>query len=102
MRLKSQETEIIRRSVAEVFGETTPVWVFGSRLDDDRRGGDIDLFQETALPPAERLRCRFRLLALLQERLGEQKIDLVLAAPDDPEDQDRLVVREAEAKGVRL
>lgn len=102
MRLSPGEIEAIRQSVAEVFGASSPVWLFGSRVDDSRRGGDIDLYVETGLPADERLRRRFKLLALLLERLGEQKIDLVLADPADAGEQNRLVVREAKAQGVRL
>ena len=102
MRLKPTEISAIRESVETVFGASTPVWLFGSRVDDRRRGGDIDLFLETDLAPAERLQRKFRLLALLQTRLGEQKIDLVLANPHDPLEQSRLIVREAKSTGVRL
>ena len=70
--------------------------------DDRLRGGDIDLYVETSLPAEDRLRRRFRLLALLLERLGEQKVDLVMADPGNPEEQTRLVVREAKTKGLRL
>ena len=102
MRLKAEEISIIRRSVAEVFGSDASVLLFGSRVDDRKRGGDIDLFLETRLPMDERLRRRFRLLCLLQQRLGEQKIDLLLANPDDPVDANRLIVREAQTTGVPL
>ena len=102
MRLKPEEIDAIRNSVESVFGPDTPVWLFGSRADDRQRGGDIDLFLETTLDADERLHCRFRLLGQLQQRLGEQKIDLVLADPNDPQDSGRLIVREAKANGLRL
>jgi predicted nucleotidyltransferase len=102
MRLKPEEIMAIRESVEDAFGTDTPVWLFGSRVDDAQRGGDIDLFLETERPPADRLQRKFRLLALLQARLGEQKIDLVLADPRDPHEQNRPIVREAKATGVRL
>ncbi len=102
MRLNPEEINAIRNCVGEVFGPETPVWLFGSRVDDRQRGGDIDLFLETTLGIEERLRRRFRLLGQLQRLLGEQRIDLVLADPNDPQDSGRLVVREAKANGVRL
>ena len=102
MRLNTEEINAIRNCVGEVFGPETPVWLFGSRVDDRQRGGDIDLFLETTLGIEERLRRRFRLLGQLQRLLGEQRIDLVLADPNDPQDSGRLVVREAKANGVRL
>jgi predicted nucleotidyltransferase len=102
MRLKPVEQEAIRHSVAEVFGSGTLVRLFGSRADDRQRGGDIDLYVETRLPVDERERRRFRLLARLQRRLGEQKIDLVLANPDDPQDVDRPIARVARREGIPL
>jgi predicted nucleotidyltransferase len=102
MRLKPEEISAIRDCVADVFGPNTPVWLFGSRADDRQRGGDIDLFLETTLDADERLHRHFRLLGQLQQRLGEQKIDLVLADPNDPQDSGRLIVREAKANGLRL
>lgn len=102
MRLKPLEIEVIRHGVAEIFDADTPVWLFGSRVEDSNRGGDIDLYIETNLPTDERLRRRFRLQAWLMEYLGEQQIDLVLADPNKPEEQNRLIVREAKSKGIRL
>ena len=44
MRLTPAEIEAIVRAVHEVFGETARVRVFGSRVRDDLKGGDLDLF----------------------------------------------------------
>ncbi len=43
MRLSDKEIEIIKRTVMEYFGNSR-VYLFGSRLIDQKRGGDIDLF----------------------------------------------------------
>ena len=43
MRLSEQEKTIIKSVIAEIFGEAR-VYLFGSRLDESKRGGDIDLF----------------------------------------------------------
>lgn len=43
MRITSLEKEIIRSSVKKHFGGNADVYIFGSRVDDDRKGGDIDL-----------------------------------------------------------
>jgi len=40
-------TSTIRTAVAETFGEDANIWLFGSRVDDNKRGGDIDLLIET-------------------------------------------------------
>ena len=47
MRVTPQQQSVIRTAVAETFGETANIWLFGSRVDDNKRGGDIDLLIET-------------------------------------------------------
>ena len=44
MRLTNKEKETILKSAMRYFGNTVKVYLFGSRLDDQKRGGDIDLF----------------------------------------------------------
>jgi uncharacterized protein len=102
MRLTTEQSQAIRDSVTEVFGAAAQVWLFGSRVDDRRRGGDIDLLVR---PPADRVadpetawRDKLRLLGQLERRLGERKIDVVLEAPDDP----RPIVRIAHQTGIPL
>ncbi|BAF70376.1 nucleotidyltransferase family protein [Nitratiruptor sp. SB155-2] len=43
MRLKAQEINTIQKVVNQIFGETQ-IYLFGSRLNDMKRGGDIDIF----------------------------------------------------------
>ena len=80
MRISTATATIIRETAAELFG--TPVRLFGSRLDDGARGGDIDLYVETGLSAEEAEKCRLRMLARLARRLGERKIDLVVKTTD--------------------
>jgi len=48
MRISASEQTAIRQAVHEVAGADARVSVFGSRVDDALRGGDIDLFVELA------------------------------------------------------
>ena len=54
MRLSSKNVEVIKDEIENMFGEVAQVWLFGSRVDDASRGGDIDLLVEA---DAGRRRC---------------------------------------------
>ena len=61
--------------------QATP-WLFGSRADDSKRGGDIDLLIETDQTDINALtRAEITFLTQLQMKLGEQKIDVLLDYP---------------------
>lgn len=80
MRISTDMAAVIREAAAEMFG--APVRLFGSRLNDTARGGDIDLYIETELHAEEAEAKRLRMLARLARRLDERKIDLVVRTPD--------------------
>ena len=80
MRLTPQQIDTIKTTVQQTLGEGAVVSLFGSRLDDQRRGGDIDLYisgVELNLP--EQLQHKLQLLVQLKRQLGDQKIDIVFA-----------------------
>lgn len=43
MRLSAEQRQSIKDTVAKVLGDSASVLLFGSRLDDDKRGGDVGL-----------------------------------------------------------
>lgn len=99
MRLTDVQRVAIREAVRAHFGEEAGVFLFGSRVDDTRRGGDIDLLVE--LPDAssessEAFEAKLRTLADIHRRIGERKIDLVLAGPAS----DRPIIHEARRRAV--
>jgi predicted nucleotidyltransferase len=81
MRLTPEESSLIRRQVGRVFGADARVWLFGSRADDARRGGDIDLYIEYAPRAEDEFLRVLELDDELQLALGEQRIDIVAWAP---------------------
>lgn len=82
MRLTDRQRAIIRATVAETFGAGADVWLFGSRTDDNRRGGDIDLLIETDQVDVDAIaRAEIAFLTRIQMKLGEQKIDVLLDYP---------------------
>lgn len=43
MRLTTQQKTIIKRVALELCSADASIFLFGSRLDDNKKGGDIDL-----------------------------------------------------------
>jgi len=84
MRLSQAQVHAIEQVFQTVFlhGE---VILFGSRVDDQKKGGDIDLFVQPATPMSDLFARKIRFLRALKNKIGEQKIDLVLA-PFAPEE----------------
>jgi len=99
MRLTRDQIAAIRRAAGEVFGEGSQVWLFGSRVDGRRRGGDIDLLVRPAQAArAPDLKRKVRFLGKLERSLGERRVDLLIETAGDR----RPIVRLARETGVRL
>ena len=60
------------------------VWLFGSRVDDSKRGGDIDQYLETDEPLASIGQAASPFNAEIQMQVGEQIIDVLVVDPDTP------------------
>ena len=78
MRLDDKTREIIKGEVASQLGVEAVVRLFGSRVDDTQRGGDIDLFIEPVQPLAHRIQAECRLAASLSIKLGGRKVDVLI------------------------
>jgi predicted nucleotidyltransferase len=97
MRLNEQEKTAIREVI---HGEdpTADIYLFGSRLDDARHGGDIDLYVETAIHE-KLLKHKARILSKLWERIGVQRIDIILRTRSAPL---KAIHRMAKKTGIQL
>ena len=87
MRLSPVQIRIIKQQAADLLGDAARIWLFGSRVDDDARGGDIDLYVEIPQRLENRASAAARLAARLQKRLGDQRIDIIIvdsATPPQP------------------
>ena len=101
MRLKDSEVQAIRRAVISHFEPQARVYLFGSRVDDTKKGGDIDLYIETNLQGAALLRAKLKTMSDIQRAIGDRKIDIVTAAPDLSTDAP-LIVSKAREQGIPL
>lgn len=98
MRLTVEEKETIKRVFHHVFGKGK-VLLFGSRVDDTRKGGDIDLYLLPAgkMDGAGLFEKKIAFLTEIAMELGERKIDVVL-----PKDKNRPIEQEALQTGIEL
>jgi predicted nucleotidyltransferase len=82
MRPTDEQADAIRRIVGEEAGADSVVRIFGSRLDDTARGGDVDLMVETIHPLNRPALTAARLSARLLRALHGRRVDVLLAAPN--------------------
>lgn len=83
MRLTQDQIDAIRISVVEVFGPDAEVRLFGSRVDDTKKGGDIDLYVVTPDRP-DVWDAEMRFSTALWLRLGDRKIDILARQHSEP------------------
>lgn len=102
MRLNARQIAAIEQAAREAFDPGSRVILFGSRLDDTARGGDIDLLIEAprTLTPEELVARRNRFVARLYRLLDEQRIDVLIVPADRPDA--RPVVQAARRQGHLL
>ncbi len=99
MRLTTEQIAVIKQKTALIFGDDAQVYLFGSRTDDDAKGGDIDLFIELAKEIENPVAKTIRLNGVLQQEIGMQKIDIIFHAP--PHDW-QPIHTEAKERGILL
>jgi predicted nucleotidyltransferase len=95
LRLTTFEIDAIKQSSQEVFGPRVEVSLFGSRVDDAKKGGDIDLYINA--PTGNDLKHKIKFLLSLEQKIGEQKIDVILAV-----DKNRPIEQQAIKTGILL
>lgn len=99
VRLDPEEVAKIREIVRETAGPDAEVRLFGSRLDDSARGGDVDLLVSLSRPVERPAVLAARLEARISRALGGRKVDVVLEAPNL---QRTSIHEHARRTGVRL
>jgi len=95
MRLTEYELTSIVKSFHNHF-HTGDIFLFGSRADDTKKGGDIDLYIDTQ-DSNDLFEKKLHLLSDIKAKLGDQKIDIVIV-----KDQERVIEKEALQKGIKL
>lgn len=78
MRLTKEQAQTLKTSILTAR-PTAKVYLFGSRVYDDKKGGDIDILilDETSLSISEKVQIE----RTYWKKYGEQKIDLICFSP---------------------
>ena len=78
MRLQENEIKIIKSSIA-LYIKDAKILLFGSRADDSKKGGDIDIFINTNQNIT--LRDKLKILANIEIKGISRKIDMIIKTP---------------------
>ncbi len=97
MRLSDLEKNAIIDLAGKYFGHNAKIYLFGSRVYDEKRGGDIDLYIET--PKNTDRQTEIKFLADFHKLATERKIDLIVKTPSSKE---RSIYETAKTEGVLL
>jgi predicted nucleotidyltransferase len=83
VRLEQFAIEAILETFRQYFHKSDRLWLFGSRADMNRKGGDIDLYIETSHKDADSVfDAKLSFLSDLKAKIGDQKIDVVVKFND--------------------
>jgi predicted nucleotidyltransferase len=95
MRLSSQYQLVIKQYFKEIFN-SGEIYLFGLRVDDTKKGGDIDLYL-VLKEKHDLFNKKIKFLSRIKRKIGEQKIDVVFNT-----DNKRLIEQEAIKWGIKL
>jgi predicted nucleotidyltransferase len=94
MRISPDQAQIICKQIHQYFGDSAAVWLFGSRVIDNKKGGDVDLYVEADPHPLlNEIRCKIG----LEEGL-DMPVDLIVRQPFDVSP----IARIAKTRGLKL
>lgn len=82
MRLSPETIQALADAVSRVAPSRTSVRLFGSRLDDSTRGGDVDLMVEFQEPVEHPALLAARIAVSASRAIEGRQVDVVLKAPN--------------------
>ena len=82
MRLSPEDHRVILEKVEQVCGEGATVTLFGSRVNDDEKGGDIDIMVSVNKPLENPAYIAAMTSAKIMRTLQGRKVDVILLAPN--------------------
>ena len=82
MRLTPAQIDTIKSTAKAVLGEGAQVTLFGSRVHDEQKGGDVDLLVEVSQAIADPAVLAARLSSRVSRSMHGRRVDVVLKAPN--------------------
>lgn len=103
MRLTKEQVRVAKAVSHKIFGESASLWLFGSMVYDEKRGGDYDfLIEGVTGDPTSMIQKRLDFLCSLQstQEYEDERVDLVI---EPNEKSEKLTIyRVAKQEGVLL
>lgn len=99
MRLSPEHVRLIRETIDVMLGSDARITLFGSRLYDDMRGGDVDLMIAIAQRVDNVALLSARIAARLERLLGGRRVDVILVTPETAAQPIHKIARE---QGISL
>lgn len=82
MRITERDREQIKKIVHDTLGENSKVLLFGSRTDDNLRGGDVDLLIITEFPVEHPAALSAKTSAKISRIFNGRPVDVLLSSPN--------------------
>lgn len=98
VRLTDVVIKVIRTAFQENFLVNDQLWLFGAYGDLSKRGGDIELYIETALHPSQSMDAKNKFYLQLVNALEDQTINLIV----NNGTRHQAIYDSAKAEGIRL
>jgi len=82
MTLSTEHRALLKQEFTRQLGPDHELKLFGSRLDDMARGGDVDLLVISPKPIEQRVGVACKLAARAERLLGGRRVDVLLIDPN--------------------
>ncbi len=96
MRISQKEISIIKNAILDYIPDAK-IFLFGSRVDDSKKGGDIDIFVETESDTT--LKEQIKILSKIEILGVSRKVDLIVKTPKSKEQP---IFQTAKKEGIVL
>jgi uncharacterized protein len=100
MRLSNYEHTVLVDEAKSKFGNCSRAFLFGSRVNDSAKGGDIDILilPDGNVESGTLFERKISYQIAVKKRIGDRKIDVIVKYPDD----NRSIIETAVSEGIEL